>query len=129
MSAPAWDRSLAYQMTRKRWEHYQDVVDRLMREEAKLLPSAGEDAREAIIKLAASIQAVEKLGGDASALRAERDRFVTRLQDLEPRLAAVQLALVRARECMKWADMASEGMHWLCFAEPAYERDALPEGG
>lgn len=119
--APPWDRSLAYQMTRARYIHYMDEVERLMRQESKLLPLAGDDLREQIIQLAQRIQIVERNGGDAAALRADKAAIIGKRDEHEPELAKVQQQLASARECLKWSDMASEGMHWLCFAEPRYE--------
>lgn len=117
-----WDRSAVHRAVRARHHHYTDVVDRLMREEAKLLPKGGDQVREQIVQMTATIAQIEKLGGDASAIKAARAELIAAREAHEPKLAEVQAKLAAARQCMKWADMAHEGMHWLCFAEPEYHR-------
>ncbi len=112
---------MVHNMVRARHHYYMDVVTRLMAKEAKLLPKGGDQVREEIVQMASTIAQIEKLGGDASVMKQARDALVATRDAHEPELAKVQKALSAARECMKWADLAHDGMHWLCFAEPRYE--------
>lgn len=114
------DRSLVYRMVRERLDFYTKEVDRLMAQEATLLPLAGHELHERIIQLAADIQAVEVLGGDATALRVTQKGIIRQRDENEPKLEAVHKALHVARECMKNLDHAHDGLHWLCFVEPRY---------
>lgn len=67
-----------------------------------------------------NIAAIEQMGGDASDLKAQAAELQQRIDETEPHIAEVQRALSRARECLKWADMAYDGMHWLCLSESRY---------
>lgn len=118
---PEWERGAVYRAVRARHHHYMDVVTKLMRDEAKLLPKGGDQVREQIIQLAQTIEQIEKLGGDASATKRARDDLIAARELHEPKLAKVQAALTSARECMKWAEMAHDGMHWLCLSESRHE--------
>jgi len=117
-----WDLRAVHCAVRSRHHFYMDEVERLMKKEAKLLPLAGDDLREKIVELSQRIEIVERHGGDASAIRETRTAIEAERDKHEPELAEVQSLLAKARQCLKWSDMASGGMHWLCFAEPEYER-------
>jgi len=116
-----WKRGEMRSALRDRNHHYHEMVTRLMREEAKLLEVAGPAARDAIVTLASKIDQVERIGGETEKLRAERASKVATLEAASPRLSQVEELLRGARECMKWSEMASEGMHWLCLAESRFD--------
>jgi seryl-tRNA synthetase len=112
MTEVAWDMRTAYMMVRQR-DHALTDRQRKLQGERDILSSKLEKLRSKIDSLASSIGVVERVGGDATSLRAQINAAHAEVRIIAPRHAYLEDVTSILAANLRLLHQAHDALHWL----------------